>query len=182
MKYTNYYNSLIETYDDFLPFDEYSDLYSEVEKLPFYYGEKDGPGYKPSGLVSDLNDSEIHNYLYEKVKDLDSLKGLMHKRTYVNYFGMLENAGYHNDDTAKTLLFYFNQEWDANDAGETKFLIDAKDVPGIRCENTEDYPIIVLVAPISNRIVIFQGDMIHTASSFRDKERFTLAMKFESKD
>jgi len=182
MKYTNYYNGLIETYDEFLPFDEYSNLYSAVEKLPYYYGEADGPGYAPSGLISDLNDSEIHNYLYQKVKNLDSVKDLVHKRTYVNYFGMLEYAGYHDDSTAKTLLFYFNQQWDINDGGETKFVIDAKDVPGIKCENTHDYPIILSVAPIPNRVVIFQGDMIHTASSFRDKGRFTLAMKFESKD
>jgi hypothetical protein len=180
MKYTKYYNGLIESYDNFLPFDEYINLFDVVKKLPYYYGETDGPGYKPNGLTTNLNDHMLHDYFYEKVKDLESVKSLKHKRTYVNYFGPGEDGGYHKDGVGRTVLFYFSEPWDINDFGETKFSLDARDVGGVECKNgAEDYPIIIGMAPIPNRLITFDGNIIHSATSFKHKGRFTFAMKFE---
>jgi hypothetical protein len=179
-KYTNYYNRLIETFDNFLPEYKYTELYNQIIKLPYYYGESDGPDAAPSGLITDLNNNKIHDYLYQQVKDLDSIKDLVHERTYVNYFASGEDATYHNDDTARTILFYFSTFWDLNEGGETKFSIDAKNVLGLDFTNgAENYPVIISIAPIPNRMVIFRGDLIHTASSFKNRGRFTLAMKFK---
>ena len=55
--------------------------------------------------------------------------------------------------------------WGVNDGGETQFLID---------------DLIQGVLPISNRLVGFDANILHRATPFRDKHRFTLAVKFSS--
>ena len=177
-KYTNYSNGLIETYDHFLDYDKFLELHEKISKLPYYFGESHGPDSQPTGMISDLDDSEIHEFFYEKVKDLESLKGLKHVRTYVNRFAPNEDNGYHDDKTAKTLLFYFNLGWELDEGGETKFSIDAQDLEGIETDGAEDFPVILSIAPIPNRMVIFNGNLHHTASPFKHHSRFSLAMKF----
>lgn len=179
MKYTYYYDGQIDCYDDFLPQEDFTNLFNMVEKLPYYYGETDGPGYPPNGLTTNLNDHMLHDYFYNKIKNLETVKDLKHKRTYVNYFGPGEDGGYHKDGDGRTVLFYFNDAWDINDGGETKFSLDAKDVHGLNCKGTENYPIILSLAPIPNRLITFDGNLIHSATSFKHKGRFTFAMKFE---
>jgi hypothetical protein len=178
-KYTDYWSKLIETFDDFLPNDQFNRLHEEVTRLPYFYGERDSQWVAPAGLISDLNNSKIHEYLYEQVKDLETLKGLVHERTYVNYFSRGEPTTYHDDNTSRTLLFYFNTTWQLDEGGETKFSIDPKLINGIECSGSEDYPIILSIAPIPNRMVMFRGDLIHCATSFKSQGRFTLAMKFK---
>lgn len=181
-KYTNYSNGLIETYDHFLDYDKFLELHEKINKLSYNFGESHGPDTAPTGMISDLNDSDIHDYLYEQVKNLDSLKELTHVRTYVNRFAPMEENGYHNDNTAKTVLFYFNLGWDLDEGGETKFSIDAQDLEGIETKGAEDFPVILSIAPIPNRMVIFNGDLIHSASPFKHHSRFTLAMKFQKEE
>ena len=60
-------------------------------------------------------------------------------------------------------LFYINN-WKLDDGGETQFLIDNQ-IKG--------------VLPIPNRIVGFDANILHKATTFRNNHRFTLAIKFK---
>jgi len=62
-----------------------------------------------------------------------------------------------------TGLYYINDHWDYQDGGETQFLID-DEIRGI--------------PPIPNRLVCFDSNILHRATTFRDKFRFTLALKY----
>ncbi|BCU95852.1 MAG: hypothetical protein CM15mV10_2390 [uncultured marine virus] len=56
-----------------------------------------------------------------------------------------------------------NLEWNENDLGETQFLIDGE-IKGI--------------LPKPNRMLGFDADLLHRATTFRDKHRFTIAIKY----
>jgi hypothetical protein len=43
-------------------------------------------------------------------------------------------------------------------------------------------PIMISIAPIPNRLTIFKGDVLHSATSFRDKHRFSIAFKYLRKE
>ena len=62
-----------------------------------------------------------------------------------------------------TFLFYANEEWSIEMHGETQFLIDDQ---------------ITGILPYPNRMVKFDADILHRATSFRDGHRFTLAVKY----
>ena len=83
---------------------------------------------------------------------------------YINCFAPSENPYFHVDGDGLTFLYYLtNHKWRADDGGETQFLIDDT-IKG--------------VLPISNRLVGFDGNILHRATPFRFDHRFTLAAKF----
>ena len=86
---------------------------------------------------------------------------------YINCFAPSENPYFHIDnDNGLTFLYYVtNHDWGENDGGETQFLIN-DEIRG--------------VLPLSNRLVGFDATLLHRATSFRDRHRFTLAAKFSS--
>ena len=62
-----------------------------------------------------------------------------------------------------TFLYYPNWEWELQEGGETQFYIDGN---------------ILGVPPVPNRLVVFDGMIQHRATSFRNKHRFTIAIKY----
>ena len=83
---------------------------------------------------------------------------------YVNCFAPCENPYFHTDgDTGITFLYYANNSWNPNDGGETQIIVN-DEIKGI--------------LPLPNRIVGFDASLLHRATSFRFKHRFTLAAKF----
>ena len=76
-----------------------------------------------------------------------------------NYFGIIGCYFF------KNLYYFTNHVWGVHDGGETQFLID-DEIKG--------------VLPLPNRIVGFDSNLLHRATSFRDNHRFTLAAKFSS--
>ena len=180
MRYTRLYNGIIEIYDEFLPVAEFNKFAEDVKNYPFYYGERDNPNQEPTGLMSNLkDDSELHLYFMDRLNNLKIVDGLVHERSMLNFFAPNEKPNFHNDWTAKTILFYFNTEWNIDDGGETKFLFQQDFIDGIEYNEAGNMPIILGVPPIPNRLVIFNGEVMHTASAFKTKARISLAMKFQ---
>ena len=119
-------------------------------------------------MIHNINsDESIYNLLESKIRDAcDSVKGMDLYRMYINCFAPSENPYFHVDGDGLTFLYYItNHVWGPNDGGETQFLIDNE---------------IKAVLPISNRLVGFDGNILHRATPFRDKHRFTLAAKFRN--
>ena len=82
---------------------------------------------------------------------------------YVNCFAPGENPYFHIDGSHVTFLFYANEEWNIKMHGETQFFIDNE---------------IYGVLPYPNRMIKFNANIMHRATSFRDRHRFTLAVKY----
>ena len=82
---------------------------------------------------------------------------------YINCFVPGENPYYHIDGEGLTFLYYPNLDWDVQQGGETQFYID---------EN------IYGIIPKPNRMVVFDGMILHRATSFRNQHRFTVAIKY----
>ena len=82
---------------------------------------------------------------------------------YINCFAPNENPYFHTDGEGVTFLHYANDRFDLQEGGETQFYVD---------EN------IYGVIPIPNRLVMFDGRILHRATSFRNGHRFTVAIKY----
>jgi len=97
-------------------------------------------------------------------KKIDSLSEYKPYRMYINCFAPNENPFFHKDgDSGFTVLYYPNLDWDINEQGETQFLIN-EEIRGI--------------LPIPNRLVKFDATILHRATCFRTKHRFTVAIKY----
>jgi hypothetical protein len=142
-------------------------IYEELKDLPYYFGECDNEGDYPTGMVSPLSTNNLtYNLLLDAIYGIDALKNKTIIRSYANLFIPREIANYHIDaQSGVTLLYYANLDYDINEGGETKFLSD---------NNT-----LISVLPVPGRIVIFSANYKHTASSFKNKHRFSVAFKFK---
>ena len=144
-----------------------------VTKLNYCVGEKDDYDAPPVGMISELDRSHaIYKILSPVFDQIDELKDLRCDRAYVNLFSNNEDGFFHDDRCMQTLLFYCNPYWELNDGGETKFLQMSEEL---------NIPSIITVPPIPNRLVMFPGDIGHTATSLRKEKRFTIAFKMEEK-
>ena len=86
-------------------------------------------------------------------------------RMYINCFAPREIAYFHTDgdEGDLTFLYYPNMEWKLDDGGETQIY---------------ETDMFTGVPPIPNRIVMFDASLLHRATSFRDRHRFTIAIKY----
>lgn len=144
-----------------------NEIYEELIRLPYYYGERDAAEYAPTGMFSNLNtDSITYKSINNFLSKCEPLQNKTIIRAYVNLFIPRENANFHVDGKeGMTLLYYANTDFDLNEGGETKFLSN---------NNT-----LLSVLPLPGRIVVFPAESNHTASSFKNKHRFTVAFKFK---
>jgi Rps23 Pro-64 3,4-dihydroxylase Tpa1-like proline 4-hydroxylase len=155
---------MIKIYDNFISTEKCLGFYNYCLSAPYYYGEKDRSNTLPTGMVSNLTkNNRWFNFFASKIEEKCGLYSPY--RSYINLFFPGEKPYYHVDGKEKdiTFLFYPTLEWDINEGGETKFYINNQ----VKC-----------ITPISNRAILFSGDILHSASSFRSKPRFTLAMKY----
>ena len=78
-----------------------------------------------------------------------------------------EASHFHTDcklENTYTGLYYANtEEWNYDEGGETQFLID-----------DEIYGIL----PKPNRMILFDSRLLHKATPFRDRHRWTIALKY----
>ena len=120
----------------------------------------------PLQLNSVKEYSIIAPYLYgeyDKTKDLVP-KDMNLYRMYINCFAPSERPYFHRDgDTGITFLYYVNGTDDLNEGGETQIVEDG---------------LIKGVLPISNRLVQFNANVLHRATTYRNSHRFTLAVKY----
>lgn len=170
----------IKVYDDFLSNHEKNYVSDYCKSSGYCYGEMDSRETKKiTGMVNEIYSSEkeyleynehqqnflnifiskIELQLPEKIKDLNLY------RMYVNCFAPAENPYFHTDGHKGevTFLYYPNDFWDINDGGETQLYLNGT---------------LYGIPPIPNRMIVFDADVLHKATSFRDRHRFTIAFKY----
>lgn len=152
----------IEIYDDFLSSDLQNFVWEYCIESSYTYGEYDTPETPPTGMVHEIEGNDIYKLFYEKTKDLVP-KNFNLYRMYVNCFAPSECPYFHTDGEGITFLYYPQHTWDIDMGGETQFVID-DEIKGI--------------FPIPNRLVMFDGNILHRATTFRNRHRFTVAVKY----
>jgi hypothetical protein len=158
---------MIKVIDNFFSEQHYNEVVSHCKISPFYYGEKDNTNTPPTGMVSNIDPNSQISFLFnKKLKECNKiLKSLNLYRIYINCFAPSENPYFHKDGkTGITCLYYPTENWSYDDGGETQFIIN-EELKGI--------------LPIANRMVLFDANLLHRATSFRDKHRFTIAIKYK---
>jgi len=134
----------------------------------FHYGEVDNNETPPTGLIHEIEpEQEIYPLIesrIEKSMGPDVNKYTLY-RMYVNCFAPSENPYFHTDgpEGDLTFLYYPNFEWKPDDGGETQIYIG---------------DVIRGIPPIPNRMLMFDASLLHRATSFRDRHRFTIAIKY----
>ena len=154
---------MIKIIDRFLTKEEFDYVFSYCEQAPYHYGEIDKKDTLPTGMVHLVAQREIIYQLFEsKTKCL--FPDLILNEIYINCFAPSEKPYFHTDwENGVTCLYYPNQRWELDDGGETQFFID-DEIRG--------------VCPIPNRLVYFDANILHKATTFRDRHRFTVAIKY----
>lgn len=156
---------MIDIFDNRI--EKVKEIFEEIINLPYYYGETDNLDSYPTGMVSELNrNHQAYQELLKFCKKENLLSKLKINRAYVNIFAPSENANYHVDsdqDNYKTILYYPHLDFNINEGGETKFVSE---------NNT-----LVSILPIPGRIIVFNSNLKHTASPFKNKHRFSIAVK-----
>ena len=145
--------------------------YGKILKgCPFHYGEMDKPNTQPTGLTTDfINPSEEYSIILDTIlskiyEKEPSLKNMKLFRRYLNLFLPSDNQYFHIDgDRTVTCMVYINPETEYDEGGETQFI----DRGTIQC-----------VRSLPGRLVIFDGNIQHRATSFRTIPRLTLIFKF----
>jgi hypothetical protein len=153
--------------DNFFNEREHSKIFDYCLNAAYKYGETDEVDTPQTGLVHNIPEDEfIYKLFKKKISDFDSsLSQMKLYRMYINCFAPTENPYFHIDgEQGVTLLYYPHMEWNLNEGGETQFYID---------EN------IYGIAPIPNRMVIFNASIMHRATTFRSSHRFTVAIKYQ---
>lgn len=164
----------------------YDGVFSEEQSLEWYqflaysckfrYGETDRSDLPPTGMIINIrkrntienNDEiikEIHDYLLNIITTIiPSFNENSLIRSYINLFIPKEIPYFHQDDSCgTTCMFYINPVTPIDEGGETQFYIDGN-IKG--------------VCPVPGRLVTFDGNLIHRATSFRNIPRITLVYKF----
>ena len=117
-------------------------------------------------MVHNILESEkIYSLFESKLSVVPFIKGRELYRMYVNCFAPSENPYFHTDgEDGYTFLYYPQKDWKLDDGGETQFIID-NNLYGI--------------LPEPNRMIMFEANIPHRATTFRDRYRFTVAIKYK---
>ena len=169
--------NVVNVYDNFLSKEDHKFVLNYCHFAHYHYGERDLPSTKPTGMVhnvyninnqtypNETNSKKFFNLFDSKIKENFSsfIDPSSLYRMYINCFAPSENPYFHIDGEGITFLYYPNDEWDLNDGGETQFFVDGS---------------FYGIPPIPNRILSFDAGLLHKATSFRNKYRFTVAVKY----
>ena len=158
---------MIKIIDNFLKVEYYEKMINFCERSTYLYGEKDSKDSPETGMVHNFNlNSSIVEVFQKNLIDLyPEIKKFYLERMYINCFAPSENPYFHIDaELGITCLYYPTKSWNYDDGGETQFILN-DEIKG--------------VLPIPNRIVIFDSNILHKATSFRNKHRFTVALKYK---
>jgi hypothetical protein len=156
----------IKIIDDVFSLEERNVIWNTCITSDYKYGEADTTGGHPTGVVCDMDTSSITSAII-----LNKIKGLVEYsnvyRMFINCFAPYENPIFHRDceedDSKLSIIYYPRHSYDIEDGGETQFL------------NSDDT--VFGVMPKPNRIVIFDSNLIHKATSHKSKHKFTIVIK-----
>lgn len=156
----------MKIFDNTIPYEEVLQLNQYLLYYKSYFwGEFDNEEHERSGMVYDIDDVELKERLESVIFKADS--NLANKnlvRAYVNLFQPFERPKYHVDGNVTTCLFYINPKVGVNEDGATYFF-----------ENDR----YVGIPPTPGRLVIFDGNLLHRASTFNSMPRISVAFKYE---
>lgn len=177
----------ITIHDNFLSKEDQDFVMEHCGEAPYFSGITDNPDTPATGMYSPIyekdavvnqlkvtetyNPNRVHNLFHSRVmrEFSSSVENMRLGEMYVNSFAPTEIPYFHFDidehNEGRTFLYYANREWHMNDGGETQFLIDDE---------------LYGVLPIPNRLVIFDAKILHRATSFRNRYRFTVAMRYST--
>ena len=159
---------MIDVVDEFLEDHLHHRMFEYCKSAKYRYGECDEYGLPPVGMVSDivpdgnkspfdLFEDRIGGEFYPKHQGCPY-------RMYINLFTPGEIPFWHKDgEQGTTFIYYPNMHWEPNMLGETQFLIDGE---------------ITGIIPKPNRLVGFDANISHRATSFRSEHRFSIAIKY----
>ncbi len=136
----------------------------------YTYGETDTDTTPPTGMVHEIKKTQrIYKLFNKKIQEIFvNPKDVNIYGMYVNCFAPSEKPYFHTDgDKGITFLYYVNDSWQLDDGGETQIIID-NEIKGI--------------LPIPNSLVGFDANLLHKATTFRNKHRFTIAIKLSNND
>jgi Rps23 Pro-64 3,4-dihydroxylase Tpa1-like proline 4-hydroxylase len=176
-------NDDIKVIDNFLSDTDFSYVVDYCKNASYFYGESDDYGNIPTGenigkyvtgmvheILPAINSENkiltlIHNSCFFQFSEL---KQFHLRRMYVNCFAPGEHPRFHIDTPENvsqlyTCLYYVNEHWDLDEGGETQFYVDN---------------LIYGIPPIPNRMIIFDGSLMHRATSFKNYHRFSIALKY----
>lgn len=156
---------MINIEDNFLIREDYDLVISYCQNASYVYGETDGYGLPPTGMIHEIEKGSLmYNLFAAKTKPFVS-DNLSLYRMYINCFAPSEQPYFHTDGSSDdiTFLYYVNKTWDYQEGGETQFIVDNE---------------IYGVTPIPNRMVYFDASIYHRATAFRNRHRFTVAIKY----
>lgn len=154
----------IEIIDRFLSKEEFDSVISYCNEASYCWGEVDADGFPPTGMIHEIPQTENVYRLFE-FRTQKIVPQLKLNRMYVNCFAPTEQPYFHTDGSSRnvTFLYYPTTSWELDDGGETQFVVDSE---------------IYGVTPIPNRMVYFNASTPHRATSFRNRHRFTVAIKY----
>ena len=154
-------------YDDkFFSDREHEIIYDYCMNAEYSYGESDNKGLPVTGMIHNIPETEfVYKIMKKTIYDRhEKVQQMKLYRMYVNCFAPNENPYFHTDgDKGLTFLYYPNMNWDLQEGGETQFYIN-NDIYGI--------------TPVPNRMVVFDANIQHRATTFRNDHRFTVAIKY----
>ena len=160
---------MIKIFDNLLSKDLQIKIHKELLLLN-YVEEYDRPNEKPTGFASEIyKTSPIYDIFTNILSGIDELKDKKLYRSYVNKFLPREIPFFHTDHYTKdsyTALYYsLENKVNIDELGETQFYLNELDeIKGI--------------LPIPGRIIIFNSNILHRATSFRNIDRYTIAFKY----
>lgn len=156
---------MILPFDDVMSQEKNDELYKFLlVENKFSYGERDRLGLEPVGLSLEIDDPDLFNFLSDIAKSkFDRLQNLELQRAYVNLFLPNDRPYFHQDGHVYTCLFYITPQYDIDEGGETQFIVNN---------------IIQGLPSRPGRLVIFDGELWHRATSYRSHPRLSIALKF----
>lgn len=166
----------IDVHDGLIPDRMVSEIFASIHQPVYLFGQKSNPG--------DAFGFWIANISSEVLEAVEPLKRFWHivdehinrgaceiERMYVNAYNYGDCPTIHADHSGAghyTVLYYANEEWDANWSGETVFYNESRD------------EIRTSVFPKPGRIVSFDGRIPHVArepNRICPVVRYTIAIK-----
>ena len=157
---------IVEVIDDFLSTDDAYSVLDYCRMASYTYGETDTISTPPTGMVHEISETDEIYKLFSSKTDLMVEDDLVLNRMYINCFAPTENPYFHTDcdeEGSITFLYYSSDEWNLDLGGETQFYANGQ---------------IAGVPPIPNRMVYFDSSILHRATTYRDRHRFTIAIKY----
>lgn len=156
----------MKIYQTDIPYYEIKTIYNTcLSERKTYYIDGDNRQHRYNAISSYFHkDEPLFKRFYDVItKHDDSLKIERIQRAGVNLYLPNTKMYYHADGPVITALLYVNPKVDIEDGGETQFIVNDE---------------IVSVCPKPGRLVIFDGSIRHTATSFTTIPRITLYCKF----